>query len=190
MVDRHMAESGPEEVACIRDGGDRSAQLALLVRDHYQALYRFAYRLTGSASDAEDLTQETFLIVQRKLHQLREHDRVGAWLYTVLRSCFLKSIRRRRPRPPADAPFDPESLPVSTSEETPFDGDRLQQALAELPDEFRLVLVMYYFEDYSYREMAEQLDLPLGTVMSRLSRAKAHLRRQLAPVAEEWGWNG
>ena len=65
---------------------------------------------------------------------------------------------------------------------SPLDQERLQLALDELPDMFRLVLLMFYFEGHSYQEIAQQLELPLGTVMSRLSRAKAHLRKRLGPI--------
>jgi RNA polymerase sigma-70 factor (ECF subfamily) len=153
-----------------------------LVDAHYAALYRYAYRLSGSAADAEDLTQETFCKAQRNLAQLRDSQRAKPWLFSILRNAYLHRARAARHQRciPLDLAGDvaeplPEPLP-------PVDPERLQQALDELPEVFRTPIILYYFEDFSYRDIAEQMDLPLGTVMSRLARAKAHLRsRLLAP---------
>jgi RNA polymerase sigma-70 factor (ECF subfamily) len=155
-----------------------------LVDAHYAALYRYAYRLSGSAADAEDLTQEAFCKAQLNLAQLRDSQRAKPWLFSILRNAYLHRARAARhqrcipldfvgdvPEPP------PEPLP-------PVDPERLQEALDELPEGFRTPIILYYFEDFSYRDIAEQMELPLGTVMSRLARAKAHLRgRLLAPAA-------
>src|SRR5262245_25885473 len=163
-------------------GAKRSIQQ--LVEDHYQVLYRFAFRLSGSATDAEDLTQETFCQAQRNLAQLRDAARAKSWLFSILRNAYLhrlRSAKRQQPLTP-DALADlPERLPDPLPE---IDSAQLQQALGELPEDFRSPLLLFYFEDFSYREIAEQLQVPLGTVMSRLARAKAHLRgRLLQPAA-------
>src|SRR5437870_3998904 len=79
-----------------------AADLTALVLAHHAAVYRYACRLCGSPTDAEDLTQQTFLIAQQKLHQLREPERACAWLLAVVRSCFLKSVRKARPVPAQD----------------------------------------------------------------------------------------
>lgn len=155
------------------------ADLTALVVAHHAPLYRYAYRLCGCAAEAEDLTQQAFLIAQRKLHQLREPERAGAWLYAVLRSCFLKSLRRQRPATAGALNIAVEEFAGPTPESDEVDRERLAQALAELPEDFRVVLLMFYFEELSYQEIAAQLEIPLGTVMSRLSRAKGHLRRRL-----------
>jgi RNA polymerase sigma-70 factor (ECF subfamily) len=159
-----------------------------LIVAHHAALYRYAYRLSGCAADADDLTQQAFLIAQQKLHQLREADRAGAWLFAVLRSCFLKSLRRQRPASAASLNIEVEqfadpSPAVEQFEE--IDREQLAAALADLPDEFRLVVLMFYFEELSYQEIAAQLEIPIGTVMSRLSRAKGHLRRRLGDASEK-----
>lgn len=158
-----------------------------LIREFAAPLYRYAFRLAGQASDAEDLVQQTFLVAQQKLHQLREAERASAWLYAVLRSCFLKSRRKAIPQTMEDSfPLDhvvdqrlADSLAAGDS--TWLDREALQLALAELPDEFKIVVLMFYFEELSYKDIAEQLEIPIGTVMSRLSRGKSHLRRRLAP---------
>jgi len=149
-----------------------------LVHEHHGPVYRYAFRLTGSTQDAEDLTQQVFLLAVQKIDQLREADRVRAWLFTVLRRCFLKSIRRQRPLSSSAADVQMEQFAADPPVD-PIDRTALQDALNELPEQFRLVVLMFYFEHCSYREIAEELQLPVGTVMSRLSRAKSSLRKRL-----------
>ncbi len=149
--------------------------IANLVADHHRAVYQYAFRLTGSVPDAEDLTQHVFLAAQRNLDKLRSVESVRRWLYVILRNRFLKDKKRRWPVPAADLQFDMDAVPDVRPTET-IDQERLQEALNQLPDASRLVLVMFYFEESSYREIAEQLRLPIGTVMSRLARAKSRLR--------------
>jgi RNA polymerase sigma-70 factor, ECF subfamily len=146
-----------------------------LVAEHHQAVYRYAYRLTGSMHDAEDLTQQVFLVAQRKMGQLRDVGNAGPWLFTILRNCFLKDRQRRRPALATDLSWNMELASASPPKED-IDRDRLQDALNRLPDPFRLAVVMFYFEECSYREIAERLEVPIGTVMSRLARAKGYLR--------------
>lgn len=150
-----------------------------LVADHHAALYRYAFRLSGAVHDAEDLTQQTFLIAHGKLEQVRTAACIRSWLYAVLRNAFLRQFRRGPPLLAADCDLDLNDLPDDALAESEVDGERLRAALSELPDEFRVVLLMFYFEEKSYREIAAALELPLGTVMSRLSRAKGHLRFRL-----------
>jgi RNA polymerase sigma-70 factor (ECF subfamily) len=159
-----------------------AADITPLVHAHHAAVYRYACRLCGCPNEAEDLTQQTFLIAQQKLQQLREPERACSWLLAVVRSCFLKSLRKTRPIPAQDVDLIVEHVADKTPEVEEIDREELAAGLAELPDEFRLVLLMFYFENLPYQEIAEQLDVPIGTVMSRLSRAKGHLRRRLAPA--------
>jgi RNA polymerase sigma-70 factor (ECF subfamily) len=150
-----------------------------LVDEHYVALYRYAYRLSGSAADAEDLTQEAFCKAQLNLGQLRDPGRAKPWLFSILRNAYLHRVRADRQQHcvSLDGVGD---LPEPAAEPLPeIDPERLQQALNELPEVFRTPIILYYFEDFSYRDIAEQMDLPLGTVMSRLARAKAYLRSRL-----------
>ena len=157
-----------------------------LVDEHYAALYRYAFRLSGTAADAEDLTQEAFCKAQINLSQLREAGRAKAWLFSILRHAYLHRVRADKNQRcvSLDGIGDvaeplPEPLPD-------IDPEQLQRALDRLPEVFRTPVILYYFEDFSYRDIAEQMDLPLGTVMSRLARAKAYLRdRLLQPVAPE-----
>jgi RNA polymerase sigma-70 factor, ECF subfamily len=160
--------------------------VAQLVADHHQAIYRYAYRLTGSVQDAEDLAQQVFLIANGKLGQLRNINNTKSWLFAILRNCFLRDRQRWRPMPATDAEVNVDSV----AEEAPRGGDaqqQLQGVLDRLPDAFRLIVVMFYFEECSYREIAEQLEIPMGTVMSRLSRARDCLRSLLFEPEEELG---
>jgi RNA polymerase sigma-70 factor (ECF subfamily) len=163
-------------------GSQRNVQN--LVDEHYVHLYRYAYRLAGSAADAEDLTQETFCKAQMNLGQLRDPSRAKPWLFRILRNAYLHKVRadqNHRCVSLEDLSELPGRLPDPLP---PIDPEQLQQALGELPEVFRTPVILYYFEDFSYRDIAEQMDLPLGTVMSRLARAKAYLRtRLLAPTA-------
>jgi RNA polymerase sigma-70 factor (ECF subfamily) len=162
-------------------GSQRKVQQ--LVDDHYVALYRYAYRLTGNAGDAEDLTQETFCKAQIHLHQLRDPARAKSWLFRILRNAYLHKLRgekHQRCVSLSDLDDLPERPRGPLFEVEP---EQLQQALNDLPESFRTPLILYYFEDFSYRDIAEQMDLPLGTVMSRLARAKAHLRARLVESA-------
>jgi RNA polymerase sigma-70 factor, ECF subfamily len=153
--------------------------VARLVVEHHQAIYRYAYRLTGSVHDAEDLSQQTFMVAQRKLPQLREANTARSWLFSILRNSFLRDRSRRRPVPAGNLQLNLDSIPAEVPVIEKIDDRRLQEALNQLPEAFRIVVLMFYFENCSYIEIAQELDLPVGTVMSRLARAKRHLRTRL-----------
>jgi RNA polymerase sigma-70 factor (ECF subfamily) len=150
-----------------------------LVEGHYQWLYRFAVRLCGHPTDAEDLTQQTFLAAHAKIEQLREPEHARAWLCAILRNVYLKRLRKPGAGPVvslADLPEPAGELPANVD----VDSEEMQAALLELAEEFRTPLLLFYFDECSYKEIAARLDLPIGTVMSRLARAKAHLRERLS----------
>lgn len=161
------------------DADNSSAvQLQDLVRDHYESLYRFAWRLSGSSADAEDLVQQTYLVAQRTLHQLRDPEAARAWLFTITRNAFLKTKRAGK-QFRAVSLDDTGELAQTSEPPATIDSDELQAVLNELPEEFRTPLILYYFEEFSYKDIARQMDVPIGTVMSRLARAKQHLRSRL-----------
>jgi RNA polymerase sigma-70 factor, ECF subfamily len=168
MEERNMSDSGAR------------LDVAQLVVDYHEPLYRYAYRLSGSVADAEDLTQQVFLVAQQKSDQVRDSQCARAWLFTVLRHCYSKSFRGRLPLVAGD--FDVDDIPDKAVERG-IDSDELQRAIDALCDEFKIVILMFYFEHRSYREIASDLDVPLGTVMSRLARGKAQLRRSLGQTA-------
>ena len=157
----------------------RRRQVEQLVGAFYEPLYRYAYRLSGSPQEAEDLTQETFCQAQNKLGQLRDPDRAKAWLFSILRNAYLRRIRasKQEHRVPLDSVGE---IPERPTEPLPdIDPVQLQKALGELPESFRTPLILFYFEEFSYREIAEQMAVPLGTVMSRLARGKLFLKQRL-----------
>jgi len=155
-----------------------------LVQLHYVPLYRYAFRLSGSAADADDLTQDAFCQAQLKLSQLRDATRAKAWLFSILRNAYLHRVRDAKRQRTVSLEYVGD-LAERLAEPVPdIDPQRLQLVLDELPEDFRTPLILFYFEDFSYRDIAEQMEVPLGTVMSRLARAKAHLRARLLPAAE------
>jgi RNA polymerase sigma-70 factor (ECF subfamily) len=152
-----------------------------LVEHFYMPLYRFGLSLTRDPSDAADLTQQTFLLWASKGHQLREQSKVKAWLFTSLYREFLRGERRRgRESGSEDQVSDVECLPVAANN---LDGDAVVRALLDLEEIYRAPLSLFYLQEHSYKEIAETLNLPVGTVMSRISRGKARLREQLADGA-------
>ena len=160
-----------------------------LVSRYHRSMYRYAYRLTGSAVDAEDLVQETFLIGQQKLDQLRSSEAARSWLFTILRNCFIRSQKSSRPVSAGSIELNIDSVAQETSPGEEIDSERLQNALACLSPTHRTMLAMFYFEDMPYREIAQQLDMPIGTVMSRLARAKSRLRTELFKKENETDLN-
>lgn len=153
-----------------------------LVETYYAALYRFALSLTKSPADASDLTQQTFFIWATKGEALREISKAKAWLFTTLYREFLRN-RRRDNRitaiedlPPAQQ--DPADLGPDLVGK--MDSQVVLEALQEVEPAFREPLTLFYLQDLSYLEIAEILAVPIGTVMSRLSRGKSHLRARLA----------
>jgi RNA polymerase sigma-70 factor (ECF subfamily) len=158
--------------------------LAALVEEHSDLLYRYAYRLSGSAADAEDLTQQTFLAAHRHLDQLREPGRAKSWLCSILRNVYLKQVRGHNTIPLSTLHEIAEPI-ADAAVESPVDEEQLQTALLELPEEYRSPVILFYFGELSYKEIAEQLAVPIGTVMSRLARAKSFLKKRLAPCPIE-----
>ncbi len=157
-------------------GGARPPTMEDLIRQHQALLYRYAYRLSGSSADAEDLTQQAFLTACEYLHQLRDPAAAKSWLCAILRHAFLKTRRNR----PVMLPLDHVTEPWQEASPPRLDEETLQQRLAELPEEYRSAVILFYFQELSYKEIAEALEIPLGTVMSRLSRGKSLLKSQWA----------
>jgi RNA polymerase sigma-70 factor (ECF subfamily) len=154
-----------------------------LVEVFYMPLYRFALSLSRDPFEAADLTQQTFLLWASKGHQLREQTKVKAWLFTSLYREFLRGEQKRgRESGSEDQLPDMQCLPVAANN---LDSDAVLRALLDLEEIYRAPLSLFYLQKHSYKEIAETLDLPLGTVMSRISRGKARLREQLADGAHQ-----
>jgi RNA polymerase sigma-70 factor, ECF subfamily len=151
-----------------------------LVKLYYGDLYRFGLSLTGNKTDAADLTQETFYIWANKGHQLQNAASVKGWLFTTLHREFLKSCRRRNRFSNESVDERLEDLPYVPADCVErADSQTLLRILGEIAEDFRAPLVLYYMEDLSYKEIADILALPLGTVQSRIARAKIQLLRRL-----------
>ena len=153
-----------------------------LVDAHYTPLFRFALSLTRNSSDAGDLTQQTFFIWAKQGHALREAGKAKSWLFTTLYREFLRG-RRRAERVTALEDLGPvEADPPAPTVDvvTGMDAGLVVEALQEVDELYRAPLTLFYMQDFSYKEIAEMLEVPIGTVMSRLSRGKAQLRAALA----------
>jgi RNA polymerase sigma-70 factor (ECF subfamily) len=152
-----------------------------LVHRYYRALYLFAYSLTRDESDACDLTQQTFYVWATKGHQLRDPAKVKAWLFTTLHREFLRTQRRLRRHPHTELSQSENELPViSPTMVNDLDAAAVVQSLAQVEKPYQAPVALFYLESYSYKEIADILDVPIGTVQSRLARGKAQLQRIIA----------
>jgi RNA polymerase sigma-70 factor, ECF subfamily len=155
-----------------------------VARDHGRFLYTVAYRLTGNESDAQDLVQEALLRVRRGLERY-EPGSLEGWLARIVTNLFLDEVRRRKRRPTHALPDDPDRvLPgaPSADEASHELSVEVQEALATLPEEFRVPVVLCDVADQSYEQIARALSVPVGTVRSRIHRGRRLLRQELAEV--------
>ena len=152
-----------------------------LVDAHYQALFRFGMSLTRDVDRASDLVQETFCIWAAKGSQLRDRSKAKTWLFTTLHREFLN--QRRRAAKFSDEPIDEEVAgaveDLHDGAERQMDGQQAMELLGSLDETYRAPLALFYLQQHSYKEIAEILDVPIGTVMSRLSRGKEMLRKRM-----------
>ncbi len=147
----------------------------------YEPLYGFAYSLSGNENDACELTQETFARLLAKSSQLRDGSKVKSWLFTTLYRVFLGWKSREQRLPHVEISSVEHELPSVAAELVDtMELDTVREVLLEIDERYRLPLTLYYLEEHSYEEIAELLQIPIGTVMSRLSRAKALMRESLA----------
>ncbi len=156
-----------------------------VARDHGRFMYTVAYRLAGNDEDAQDLVQEALIRVRRGLERY-EPGSLQGWLARIVTNVFLDEVRRRRRRPTAALPDDPERvLPPSpgADEVSTQLSDEIQAALAALPEEFRVPVVLCDVADQSYEQIAASLGIPVGTVRSRLHRGRRMLRTMLSEGA-------
>ena len=164
---------------------------------HLDTLYNVALRLTGNASDAEDLVQDTVMKAYRAWDKYELGTNCRAWLVTIMRNTFINEFRRRS-KQPSPVQFDTVE-DISVFEEVQdrdpegsfyhsIVDDEVKRAIQELPEEFRIPVVLSDVEGLSYAEIAEILDLPVGTVKSRLFRGRRRLQQRLYEYALEMGY--
>jgi RNA polymerase sigma-70 factor, ECF subfamily len=162
--------------------------------EYIDGLYGYALVLTRNRTDAEDLVQETYVRAIRAIGRLRDDSNVKGWLFTILRNIWLNELRRRRKAPEIiDVGADEKTANlVDESMKSPHDiyvGDlerrHVRAAIEQLPEEAREVILLREWEHLSYQEIATVLDCPVGTVMSRLARARSKLRDLLSSLLQK-----
>jgi RNA polymerase sigma-70 factor (ECF subfamily) len=168
---------------------------------YVDALYNTALRMTRNPQDAEDLVQETYLKAYKYYDKFTEGTNFKAWLFRILKNTFINNYRKRQQEPPQNA-FDEiedvfesqvstESGSIPNPEEDALENvldEDVQRALDALPDEYRMVVLLADLEDFSYQEIADILEIPVGTVMSRLYRARRRLESEMLRYAQEHGY--
>ena len=154
------------------------------VVNFYEGLYAFGYSLTGNQDDASELTQEAFYRLLTRGAMVRDSSKIKSWLFTTLYRVFLSWERRRTLLPHFEiSSVENEISPVTQDQIDVLLDDAVRDSLLELEERYRAPLVLFYLNDHSYEEIASILAVPIGTVMSRLSRGKALLRQRLAARA-------
>ena len=168
---------------------NKTDQFWELAQGHIKFLYNVAWRYAGNQYDAEDLVQETFYIGFKKFDQLRDPSKLKSWLFMILRNNYLKNLRQYKPG--KQAAYDDgieyisaletsvEQIDAAAAYEQKIESDQLQQLLGELPEKYQSPIILFYTSEMTYQEISEALDLPIGTVMSRLSRGKQMLKKKI-----------
>jgi RNA polymerase sigma-70 factor (ECF subfamily) len=183
-----------------RDRGDLEARFEAEALPLLPGMYSAAYRLTRNAADAEDLVQETFLRAYRGFHQFHPGTNLKAWLYRILTNTFINSYRKkqREPQTISDDQLEDWYLYSKMAEEgaepsaetsvlEALPDEDVQEALQSRPEQFRIAVLLADVEGFSYKEIAEITDVPIGTVMSRLHRGRRALEKRLWDVVRERG---
>jgi RNA polymerase sigma-70 factor, ECF subfamily len=197
MPASHGAAANRSEADLIRAAraGDAVA-FDRLVDAHYRSVYNTAYRMLGSPSPAADATQTTFLRVYEALSSFRGDASFSTWLYRITMNICLDELRRRKNQPLSLTDEDDEGDPASERDMPDLSNEPagtaeqrelqtiVHEAIGRLSEDFRTVIVLYDIRGLSYQEISEALDIPLGTVKSRLNRARLALRDEMEPWVE------
>jgi RNA polymerase sigma-70 factor (ECF subfamily) len=157
-----------------------------LTYPHMKLVYNVALKYTGNVFDAQDIVQDTYLMAFRKFYQLKDPARCKPWLLRILRNNFLKTCQKEKNHQRLS---ETDYIEFLKNHETPKSAEqlvvdksgknRLEAAIDRLPLRYREVLTLYYMDDLLYKEIADLLDIPMGTVMSRLTRAREGLKKIL-----------
>jgi RNA polymerase sigma factor (sigma-70 family) len=160
--------------------------LEAVVGRFYASLYRFALSLTKNEVEAGDLTQQTFFILAQRSYQIRDSSKVKCWLFTTLRREFLRTLRVQSSHPHVEFRQEIHDGPsMSADALRALDAKIVLHALTQIEPTYRAAVELFYLSEMSYREIAEALEIPIGTVMSRLSRGKDQLKAILAAAVSE-----
>jgi len=199
----HPAETTEEHATAEGLPGGQATGFEALLEPLLDSAFGAALRFTRNRSDAEDLVQEAALLAFRGFHSFQPGSNFAAWFFRILTNCFYSKYRRRKRRGEEieldDTPElylycqtaaiglhgrteDPASLLMSK-----LDSEDVEAAIAALPEEHRVVCTLYFQQDFAYQEIADMLDVPVGTVRSRLHRGRRMLQRALWSVAQERG---
>jgi RNA polymerase sigma-70 factor, ECF subfamily len=164
---------------------DGTGQPQMMGIEYLDGLYSYAMVLTRNHAEAEDLVQETYIRAMQAIRRLRADSNIKGWLFTILKNIWFNQLRKRRNGPQmveiegGDGAANNIVEPSKNSHDlyvSKLEAEQVRAAIQELPLEFREIILLREYEDLSYREIASILDCPLGTVMSRLGRARAKLR--------------
>lgn len=168
---------------------------------HVDSMYNFAYRLTFDEDDAKDLVQDTYLKAFRFINSFERGTNAKAWLFRILKNSFINEFRKKSKQPSKvdyneveqyyNSDDAGESITTDLRVETVqhMIGDEISGALNGIPVDFRTVIILSDLEGFTYEEMSKILDIPIGTVRSRLHRARNMLKEKLASYAKEMGFN-
>jgi RNA polymerase sigma-70 factor (ECF subfamily) len=201
-IDQFQVEESPPEhnSAPIMSEAD----LALFEKEmlpHLKSLYHFGYRLTNNEDDANDLVQDTYLKAYRFFHSYERGSNAKAWLFRILKNSFI-NVYRKASKEPNKIDYEEAETFLNTGKSSYVDsidarekifrgliGDEVAKALNSLPVDFRIVIILCDIEEFTYEEIAKIIDIPIGTVRSRLHRARKMLRDMLAAYALTLGYN-
>ena len=169
--------------------GDSAVDVEVAGIEHIDGLYSYAVVLTRNRSEAEDLVQETYVRAIGAMGRLRAGSNVKSWMFTILRNIWLNQLRRQRVAQFVEIDGEESTTEIAETGKNPYElyvsrmeTEQVREAIRQLPVEFREIILLREFEELSYQEIATILDCPAGTVMSRLSRARAKLRTLLSPT--------
>lgn len=187
----------PDELAA---KAEKDALFEKELMPHVQSLYHFAFRLTSDQDDANDLVQDTFLKAYRFIRSYEKGSNAKAWLFRILKNSFINNYRKAS-KEPNKVDYEEAELYLQTGRAAFADtldggeklfralvGDEVSRALNSLPVDFRAVIILCDIEEFTYEEIAQIVDIPIGTVRSRLHRARKMLREMLAAYALDLGY--